>query len=385
MTFVDAGAYTITLTVTDNDGLTDTAQRTVVVTEAENETPVAVINATPTIGAAPLTVMLDGISSTDDGSVVGYAWTSSDGQSVRGSQVQITFEEEGVYTITLTVTDDQQATGTMTETVRVSAPGQDLPVAVISASPVRGEAPLPVELDGSESTDADGSVSEFSWSTSDGQSAVGRQVSLVFDEAGSYVVTLTVADNDGLTDSTSQTIMVEEAVCAQVITWGLSPEAGAWEQFSTPCDVPEGWETSETEPAEDLPRNYARITIDGETDVIKRFGDSLDVHFGLYNFAQATRMDIYFAMMLPNGSLMFAQSTGGFFDVPAFSTVPVPYLENTLIPDMEGQFVYLPELPHDLPTGTYDFYAVTVLPGHDVMNGVNWIGGLAHAQVTLGR
>ena len=36
----------------------------------------------------------------------------------------------------------------------------------------------------------------------------------------------------------------EEMFCAQVIVYGTHPETGECRQFSTPCDVPEGWEVS---------------------------------------------------------------------------------------------------------------------------------------------
>ena len=36
----------------------------------------------------------------------------------------------------------------------------------------------------------------------------------------------------------------DEPVCAQVITYGVDPETGECEEFPTPCDVPEGWESS---------------------------------------------------------------------------------------------------------------------------------------------
>ncbi len=42
----------------------------------------------------------------------------------------------------------------------------------------------------------------------------------------------------------------EDVICAQVITYGLDPETGDWLEFPTPCDVPEGWETSTTRPAD---------------------------------------------------------------------------------------------------------------------------------------
>lgn len=38
--------------------------------------------------------------------------------------------------------------------------------------------------------------------------------------------------------------------CAQVITYGRNPDTGEWETFPTPCEVPEGWESSLALPAD---------------------------------------------------------------------------------------------------------------------------------------
>jgi spore coat protein CotH len=61
-----------------------------------------------------------------------------------------------------------------------------------------------VQFDGSASTDSDGSIKEYQWSNN----LSGVSPSLVFDEVGSYVITLTVVDNDDSTDSDELTVTV---------------------------------------------------------------------------------------------------------------------------------------------------------------------------------
>lgn len=82
------------------------------------------------------------------------------------------------------------------------------PVAVISADPVSGEVPLTVNFDGSESSDSDGSITNYSWDFGDGSSAQGVSVTHTFDSEGEYVVTLTVTDNANATGETQVTITV---------------------------------------------------------------------------------------------------------------------------------------------------------------------------------
>jgi hypothetical protein len=83
------------------------------------------------------------------------------------------------------------------------------PVASFTASPLEGNAPLLVNLNGSGSYDPDGSVTSYAWSTSDNQSGSGVTQSFVFDE-GVHVVSLTVTDDDGAQDTSSRTIAVPE-------------------------------------------------------------------------------------------------------------------------------------------------------------------------------
>ena len=70
---------------------------------------------------------------------------------------------------------------------------------------------LACSFDGSASTDSDGTISSYSWALGDGNSASGATVNHSYANDGSYTVTLTVTDNDGATDSTSQVVTVAAA------------------------------------------------------------------------------------------------------------------------------------------------------------------------------
>ena len=77
-----------------------------------NLPPVAVAQALPNGGTAPLEVLLDGTYSfDDDGLIESYAWAWDNGGSATGPSPTVTFAA-GTYTVTLTVTDDFGATGT---------------------------------------------------------------------------------------------------------------------------------------------------------------------------------------------------------------------------------------------------------------------------------
>ncbi len=202
LTFNEAGDYTITLEVTDNDGATAQVQKTVTV-QAPNQQPTAALAITPESGKAPLTVALNGSASTDtDGNITSYAWSASNGQTASGKKAELTFNEAGDYTITLEVTDNDGATAQVQKTVTVQASNKQ-PTAAVSVSPTSGKAPLTVKLDGSASTDTDGNITSHAWTASNGQTADGQNAELTFNDAGKYTITLKVTDNDGATHSAS--------------------------------------------------------------------------------------------------------------------------------------------------------------------------------------
>lgn len=205
-TYFTSGSYTVTLSVTDELGATDSTTLTILV--SDNVAPLANIQATPTNGHAPLQVFFDGTSSSDaDGSIVSYEWDFGDGVTDTGANPAHTYTSSGTYTATLTVTDDNGDTGTDTATINVGVPNV-APTAVAAASPTSGPEVLVVNFDASTSSDPDGSIASTVWDFGDGQTSANGNPTHTFTTAGSYTVTLTVTDDDGATDTDSLTITV---------------------------------------------------------------------------------------------------------------------------------------------------------------------------------
>lgn len=84
------------------------------------------------------------------------------------------------------------------------------PTASFNPIPSSGDAPLDVLLDASSSQDSDGEIVDYQWDFGDGNTGSGSAPTHVFQSTGTYTVDLTVADNDGATDSTSETITVTD-------------------------------------------------------------------------------------------------------------------------------------------------------------------------------
>ncbi len=73
------------------------------------------------------------------------------------------------------------------------------PVAVISAAPAAGAAPLEVSFSASGSVDPDGTILEYRWDFGDGGTGTGIAASHVYAEGGIFFPILMVVDDDGLT------------------------------------------------------------------------------------------------------------------------------------------------------------------------------------------
>ena len=215
----DSGTYEVWLMVSDNNGATDTANATIQATAVPippvaNVPPTASFTTSPASGIAPLAVSFNASGSSDsDGTITSYVWSFGDGGSSSGVTPSHTYNSAGAYTAQLTATDDDGATDTATRTIQVSATpvANNPPSASFTASPTSGQAPLTVSFNASSSSDSDGTITSYAWAFGDGGSSSGVTTSHTYNSAGAYIAQLTVTDDDGATDTATQTIAVSAA------------------------------------------------------------------------------------------------------------------------------------------------------------------------------
>ncbi len=122
--YAKAGSYSITLTVVDDKGAQASSSTTASISEiGSNLPPQANANGpySATIGSA---VQFSSAGSLDpDGSITAYSWNFGDGNSSTEANPAHTYAKVGNYTVTLTVTDDQNASATDSTSAMINSDG----------------------------------------------------------------------------------------------------------------------------------------------------------------------------------------------------------------------------------------------------------------------
>lgn len=232
-TFTRSGDYAVALTVTDNEGATNTET---VLIHIVNQPPTAAPTASPNSGTAPLVVNFTSACADADGSCVTYLWNFGDGGPTTSTQnPSHTYTLAGTYTVSLTVTDNLGAATTATTSVTVT---NTAPTPGATATPSSGNVPLVVQLNGT-CVDPDGTCASYLWNFGDGSPMSSTQnPSHTFTTTGIFTVTLTVTDNSGAAAQTNLTVTVTGVVTlAGTGVAGLANGAGSSAQFSGPRGV----------------------------------------------------------------------------------------------------------------------------------------------------
>lgn len=195
-----------------------------------NGTPVPAFTFSPASPTLNQAVNFDASTSKDpDGTIVSYSWNFGDGSTGSGMTTQHRFSQTGSFSVVLTVTDDRGLSASTTPFAIIVGPGT-APTASFTFSPSAPARNQAVFFNGTASRAAPGhSIVSYTWQFGDGGAAGGITASHVYALVGSYNVTLTVRDDQGLTDTSTQTLAVTEsgpsAIVASFTFSPLSPAA----------------------------------------------------------------------------------------------------------------------------------------------------------------
>jgi PKD repeat protein len=219
--FSAANTYNVTLTETNDRGISASVTQAITVGFATLPTPVFTVSpANPAVGQP---VFFNASTSTAGlgHTISSYRWTFGDGTTGSGVMVSHAFTAAGVYNVQLTVTDEAGQSATSTGTPVTVGSGSGSPTALFTYSP---PSPVPagtsVTFDASPSTGtAAGSAPVmYQWQfecpsagcTSANAVATTTQPRIAhpYNTAGTFTITLTVFDSAGRSGSTSRLITV---------------------------------------------------------------------------------------------------------------------------------------------------------------------------------
>ena len=116
-TYYDDGNYTVSLTVCDSNNLSNISNMTIYV---DNAIPTVSIDVLSNIQIAGDSISFNTSSSDSDGSITNHTWNFGDNTTDNSAGPSHTYSNSGLYTVNLTVTDDDGYTNYTTKTMIIA-------------------------------------------------------------------------------------------------------------------------------------------------------------------------------------------------------------------------------------------------------------------------
>ena len=174
-----------------------------------NLPPVVMINATPRIGPAPLTVNFSSAGTSDpEGVALSYSWAFGDGRTSTAANPSIIYAVPGTFNVQLQVSDGVNTKSTnVSITVTILGVNQS-PTASASATPTAGVAPLAVAFSSAGSSDPEGGSLTYNWNFGDTTTSTSANPSKTYNTPGIYTAQLRVSDGTNTSLPTNIVITV---------------------------------------------------------------------------------------------------------------------------------------------------------------------------------
>ncbi len=190
------------------DGNTD--KIIVFTTQSANLAPVANAGVDQIVTQGTSVTLDAGASSDSDGTISSYSWAEGSTILSTNSSFNKSDFSVGTHTITLTVTDDDGATSSDDVTITVNQSSNVIPVANAGADQTVTEGST-VTLDGSASTDSDGTIVSYQWM--EGSTLLSSNESFTKSDfsVGTHTLALTVTDDNNGVHTDTVTITVNAA------------------------------------------------------------------------------------------------------------------------------------------------------------------------------
>lgn len=197
--FAQPGDYTVTLTVDDGHGVSNSSQSLSQEIHI-NFPPVPKIDGVSKSTVARQTFSARATTDTDD-STLRYLWKFGDGTQAAGVEVTHTYQKSGQYTITLTVDDGRRQSNSVQTTTHAFHLFR-YPTARFSA-PALAEPNKPIFLDARQSVAPEGKISQYTWFVDNRKVAEGDTATITISEPGDHTLQLLVKDDSGFEEAQS--------------------------------------------------------------------------------------------------------------------------------------------------------------------------------------
>ena len=218
-TYTRAGTYGVILAVEDDLGAS--ASTTANITIGANESPNPVFRFSPSSPRVFEAMTFNASDSSDpDGTIETYLWDMGNGTFREGPVITHAYQSAGTFNVSLTVRDNDGTTSSTSQEITVS--GNTAPIADFFFSPTAPRVGGMVTFDAADTTDSDGTITSYQWQFGDGESAGGELVQHTYTQAGTFVVRLTVKDNDGSADTRTLDITVADNL-SPIAAFNISP------------------------------------------------------------------------------------------------------------------------------------------------------------------
>lgn len=200
-TYTQKKTYKVNLTVTSQYGVTNYAEKTLTI---RNMDPQASFSYQPLHPTTYQTIGFTDTSVDPDGYLTTWTWSFGDGSFSNQRHPLHTYTNNGEYTITLNVTDNNQTTNTTSQNIIIN---NTPPTPDFTYQPTNPQTSDTIQFDDT-STDIDGTIIAWFWTFGDGGTSSLPAPLHRYTHSGTYSVSLNVTDNDGGHATKTRTILV---------------------------------------------------------------------------------------------------------------------------------------------------------------------------------
>jgi len=175
------------------------------VTNPTNNPPISDFSYTPNDPTTDDTIMFSDESYDTDGTIISWLWDFGDGDTSIIQNPSHIYDNKGTYTVSLIVTDDDFDTDIKYMDIYVSNYGPNADFSFNPNIPQKEE----IIYFTDESYDTSTAIIDtWYWEFGDGEISTDQNPSHSYDQNGSYIINLTVTNNQDFSDTTSKNIYV---------------------------------------------------------------------------------------------------------------------------------------------------------------------------------